>query len=291
MEGLSKIMERLQKMTGVAASTEPMSEEEYTRFKCYTYNAGTGDLDKNDGYNCSKCKNKGYISFPKKDEMFGYWSEVQRECECQTVRRSIARLKRSGLGNIIRDYTFDKYETSEQWQAVLKSKAMEYSEKPDKAWFFIGGQSGSGKSMLCTAIAGTFLRQGKNVLYMLWRDDVNKIKSRITDAQAYEEIISSYKTADVLYIDDLFKNGKNNDGKVQPPTSADIQVAFEILNYRYSNKGLITIISSERGIHELVEIDEATASRISEMSFQKGFGFNVKLDKSRNYRLRGITEL
>lgn len=268
-----------------------MTEEEYTRWRCDTVNATAGDLDKRDGYNCSKCMNRGYISVPRYSEQYKYWYEVQKDCECQKVRKAIARLSRSGLKNIIKDYTFDKYEAKENWQAILKKKAIEFTQSHNGAWFFIGGQSGAGKTHICTAIAGYFLTHGLDVKYMLWRDDVTKIKSSITDATKYEELITSYKTASVLYIDDLFKNGKDQNGNVQRPTGADVQVAFEILNYRYNNKDLITIISSERTIQALVDIDEAVGGRISEKAVQNGFGFNLKEDMSKNYRLKNIAEL
>lgn len=289
MEAMAGIMARIKEMTGIEVAPQSMSDEEYTRFKCDSYNNSVGNLNETDGFNCEKCKNKGYIAKPMLER--DSWYEIHCECSCQRTRKAIIRLMKSGLKNIIKDYTFNKYEAEEEWQRILKGKAIEYAKNPNNAWFFIGGQVGCGKTHLCTAVSGAFLKQGKNVRYMLWRDDVTKLKSNVTDAQAYEELVTSYKTADVLYIDDLFKNGKGNDGRVQPPTGADIQVAFEILNYRYNNKALITIISSERSINELVDIDEATASRISEMSFGKGYGFNVRPDKAKNHRLKNISDL
>ena len=90
-----------------------------------------------------------------------------------------------------------------------------------------------------------------------------------------------WKKAEVLYIDDLFKTeqGKN-------PTTADINVAFEILNYRYRNPQLITLISSEKTIQELVRIDEAVGSRIFEMS--RDFCVNIGKDIKKNYRLKDL---
>ena len=293
-------MEKLAVKTGrtlTLGSTSEMSEEELVKWKCEAYNNSSGNLNEGDGYNCPKCKNRGYVAYPRYSEEFKYWNEVQRECECQNVRRTIRRLERSGLKNIIKDYTFD-------WNKVLNfdgetgpyvqytaAKALEYTHNHNGAWFFIGGQSGSGKTFLCTAIAGSFLAKGEEVKYMLWRDDITKLKSCITDNEKYEQLISEYKSVRVLYIDDLFKNGKDQTGKVQRPTGSDIQIAFEILNYRYNNKELITIISSERTIHELVEIDEALGGRISEKSVTNGFGFNIKNDMSKNYRLNGVIEL
>lgn len=289
MEGMKELLERIKETAGIDISDKPMSEEEYTKFKCESYNNSVGSLNETDGYNCERCKNKGYIAEARLVKET--WYEIHCECECQKARKAILRMMKSGLKETLRDCTFKKFIAEEQWQETLKSKAIEYATSPNSAWFFVGGQSGAGKSHLCTAIAGALLKKGMNVRYMLWRDESTKLKSLVTDAKAYEELVSGYKTAEVLYIDDLFKNGKGSDGRVQPPTAADIQVAFEILNYRSNNKNLVTIISSERTIQELLDIDEATAGRISQMSFNRGFGFNIKRDRAKNHRLRNIAEL
>ena len=126
---------------------------------------------------------------------------------------------------------------------------------------------------------------------MLWRDDITKIKANITDAQAYAAAMDELKNTEVLYIDDLFKSGKGQDGKPTLPTAADINIAFEILNYRYNNKNLITIISSERRLQEIAEIDEAVGGRIAERVMCAGYGFNIKPDKTKNLRMNGLVEL
>lgn len=282
---MQSVMSRLKEITGVKMPDKKLSEEEYVKFQCDSYNSFQGKQNEFDGYNCDKCKNRGYIANPRLID--GSWYELHSECTCMKARRAIIRLIRSGLKNVIRDKTFAKYDATDAWQATLKEKAIEFAKREESgAWFFIGGQSGSGKTHLCIAISAAYLKRGKGVQYMLWRDDVTKLKGSVTDSKAYDELITAYKTADVLYIDDLFKNGKDKENKVQPPTAADIQIAFEILNYRYNNKHLVTIITSERTLYELVDIDEATAGRISEMAFDKGYGFNIKEDRTKNYRLR-----
>lgn len=284
------ILAKAMKQAGVEIpSRATMTEEEYTKWKCDSFNNEVGNFNEEDGYDCSECKNKGYISYPKYDEHFCCWNETQKECKCMTIRRTIKRLEKSGLKNIIKDYTFQKYETNKVWQERLKSIALNYAKEPQKSWFFIGGQPGAGKTHLCTAIAGHFLKQGKDVKYMVWRDDVTRIKQFVNDVE-YENIINEYKKASVLYIDDLFKPSYDN-GRPQKPTAADVQIAFEILNYRYNNKELITIISSERSTGDLIDIDEATASRIVEMSTQKGYGININKDQEKNYRLKGVLNI
>ena len=92
------------------------------------------------------------------------------------------------------------------------------------------------------------------------------------------------KTVAVLYIDDFFKPSRDESGQKRPPTAGDINIAFDILNYRYVNN-LPTIISTERTIDELLDIDEAIGSRIYQRT--KGYCFSFRENRSRNYRLKG----
>ena len=96
---------------------------------------------------------------------------------------------------------------------------------------------------------------------MLWRDDAVVLKGMVNAPEEYSQKITPLKKAKVLYIDDFLKVKK---GSV--PTSADINLAFELINYRYINKDLITLISSEWLAEEIVSIDEAVGSRIYERS-------------------------
>ena len=85
-----------------------------------------------------------------------------------------------------------------------------------------------------------------------------------------------------MYIDDLFKTGKADDNTVQKPTGADINAAFEIINYRYNNPSLLTIISSELSQDELIDIDEAIGGRI----YEKSTAFSIGKNRDRNYRIK-----
>jgi DNA replication protein DnaC len=190
------------------------------------------------------------------------------------------------LKDIIKDYTFDKFVASEPWQKSIKAAAMDYADNPE-GWFFLGGQSGAGKTHLCTAICREFLLAGKRVMYMLWRDEIVKLKAMVNDSDEYRELIDRYKHADVLYIDDLFKTGKDKDNIVQKPTAADVNVAFEIINYRYNNHDLKTIISSECTEDELLDIDEAIGGRI----YERAKTFTIAKNRERNYRIKKAVTL
>ena len=99
------------------------------------------------------------------------------------------------------------------------------------------------------------------------------------------------KTVEVLYIDDLFKPIRGANGQITPPSYADIRLAMEIINYRYNNPVLITIISGERTIDELLYLDEALAGRISQLSKEGGYCINLAKDGKKNWRMKGIVEL
>ena len=61
------------------------------------------------------------------------------------------------------------------------------------------------KTHICTAIVGALLKKGKAPKYMLWQDDITKIKQASSNLEVYEALINSYKQAEILYIDDFLK--------------------------------------------------------------------------------------
>ena len=290
MDGIGELL-KAQLPEGLGLGYESMSPQEREQHKADAYNATVGDMDKEDGYQCDICKNKGLVAVVTQNQQFGYWMETMLNCKCCRVRNAIRRLNRSGLKNRVKECTFERYEAQEGWQQTIKAKAQQFASSGGDDWFFIGGQSGAGKTHICTAAAIARLKQGKELRYMEWREEVPKIKASITEAAKYAEMMHELKTVDVLYIDDLFKNGRAPDGNIALPTAADINLAFEIINYRCNQPELITIISSERTLAELVEIDEAVAGRIAQRSKKNGYCINLKRDSRKNWRMRGMVEL
>lgn len=278
---MEQIREILARLSGLESTCEPLPQREYEQLKADGLNAAEGDRHLQDGYHCSACRNKGYIAKVIEDDD-GYFHQTICDCKCVPVRCSIMRMKRSGLKDIITGYTFDKFEATEPWQQTMKNAAQEFVKNPE-GWFFVGGQVGCGKTHICTAICREFLLAGRSVRYMLWRDDVVKLKASVTDSEAYQRMMDEYKNTDVLYIDDLFKTGKSINGETQKPTSADINIAFEIVNYRYNNPGKITIFSTELTTDELIDIDEATGSRI----YERSKAITIARDRNRNFRMKG----
>ena len=269
--------------------TEPLSdtrtEEQTAKDREEAFNSSPGDLNAEE-YDCAVCRNKGTVMKAVKRE--DSWDCVYSPCKCLKTRATIRNIKNSGLKDIIKDYTFDKFTAAEDWQKTLKSGAVKYADNPE-GWFFIGGQSGAGKTHICAAICRKLLLEGKAVRYMLWRDEISKLKSNINIPEIYGPLTDELKNAEILFIDDLFKTGKADNGSRQRPTSADINTAFEILNYRYCNSKLPTVISSECTINDIIDIDEALSGRIFEKAGVNAF--NISPDRGKNYRLKKITEL
>lgn len=269
---MADILAKLQRRHGVS---ENLSFHDYQQQRIDWYNDTVGDLNELDGFNCDLCKNKGFIARLDENDC-----EVHTMCKCQKIRATLRRAQRSGLGNIITEYTFDKYQTTDEWQTFIKNTAQSFCKDDEAYWFYIGGQVGSGKTHICTAIAAHYIKAGREVKYMLWSEEAKKLKSLVNDI-GYQEEIAFYKNVDVLYIDDFLKvkNGEN-------PTPADINLAFEIINHRLLSRDKITIISSEKTLDEMLDYDEATMSRI----YQKTgiYKISVGRDKQRNYRLKEL---
>nr|DAW26838.1 MAG TPA: replicative helicase [Caudoviricetes sp.] len=283
MEQLKMVLKRLNMARG--CNVQPRrTPEEIEQARADNFNQSPGDLNEVDGYDCQVCHNKGVIMLVVAPG--GRWSTATKDCKCMKTRKTIRQMQRSGLKNVIRDLTFSKFEAAEAWQQTLKQAAMDYAANPT-GWFYIGGQSGIGKSHLCTAICREFLLAGREVKYMLWRDEINQLKGVFADVDAHNKLMDTYKRVEVLYIDDLFKTGRDKDNNPQRPTAADINVAFEIINARSLDPELLTIISSECTTNDLLDIDEATGGRICE----KAQVFSIAPDRAKNYRLRKVTEL
>ena len=218
-----------------------------------------------DNVDCPICHNTGKL-LRKGDngELFS------RDCECMAKRVSLRRIERSGMSDMLNRYTFQTYETPDAARVRVKIAAEKFC-KADEGWWYIAGQSGSGKTHICTAICSELIERGKNTRYMRWRDESRELKALI-NSDEIEPKLKSLKEVEVLYIDDFLKGGANE---------ADIRLAFEIINARYNNSKLRTLISSEIGIEELLQIDEALGGRIYERS--KGFRLSAP---SEDWRLR-----
>lgn len=239
----------------------------YEQLVCDSENAKAGNLT---GYDCPICRNKGYV-MEYRDKR-----RICVRCGCMDVRASIQRAAESGLQDLLTAYTLRSYQTVYLWQAEAKRAAERFLE--DKTgWFVASGAVGSGKSHLCVAICGELLLQGRAVRYLMWRDQINRLKT-FTEPEERDALLKAYKAADVLYVDDFLKCGRN-----EQPTKADLDIALEIIMARYNQPGKLTILSMERSVEELLDLDEALGSRV----FERSKGHYLRFTGTdKNWRLR-----
>ena len=258
-------------LTVAMARAAQCTSEDLARMKVNTLNSQPGDLS---DYNCPDCLNRG-VSYVLNDN----FSIVARDCRCRTIRRTMRDMKASGMENLLKKKRFDNFETKQPWQRQMLEMGRQFADKPE-GWLLVCGQSGCGKTHICSAVCRELLEKGMPVKYLLWREAVTKLKSLAMDADRSGELKDAFKTAPVLYIDDLFKTGGS-----APPTPADIGLAYEILNRR-SEAELITVISTEYSPEQLYRLDQALGGRIIEKA--DGFIFQVGQDIQKNYRLRNV---
>ena len=218
-----------------------------------TYNQSRGE-DDGTGIQCDKCNNRGdYLALNEEGFL------IRRPCKCSGVRLTVKRLQRQGLFEAAKKKTLQEFRTDTETQKRLKLLVRKFLEENNPKWMILCGQSGAGKTHLCTA---AFVRlsvdRGLDGRYLVWNSDIRRIKA--TAKEGDDRMLNDVKRCNLLYIDDLFKCKRGSE-----PSDADVRLAFEILDYRYNHK-LITIISTEMLFEDIQYLDEAIYRRIREMS-------------------------
>ena len=254
-------------------------------------------------YNCERCKDEGGRIVTKQPgettrirEFDGTFKEIVlkhpqdewQECDCNKLRKLNRMIKSSAITEEFQKMGFGNFDENAVHTQIahMKRMAMTYYKAFDQirttrinSCLFIG-QPGCGKTHLLTAVSNNLMQKKLvGVLYFPYRDGMSDIS-----ANNYERkniIMDHMKQVDVLFIDDLFKPIGNK------PNVKDwmVEVLYEVVNHRYlNNKPLL--VSTELALHDLVNIDEALASRIFEMASD----FTVTVDRNlqNNYRFRKL---
>lgn len=226
-------------------------------------------------YKCDKCKDTGWILTPQER-----MQPLAISCECRKSEKLKNEWRSSGINLEMSKHTFSNFEVWNEASQRVKDTAIAYYHDFDEVRggrrnsILFCGQVGSGKSHCSIALAINFLKQKTRVVYMPYRDVITKIKQNMIDEEYYNKVISKYQLCEVLLIDDLFK-GKINE--------SDLNIIFEIINYRYLNF-LPMIVSSEFSIDRLLAFDEGVGSRIYEMC--KDYVVEIEKDVMNNFRLK-----
>ena len=243
--------------------------------KIRSYNQLSAEPD-GSGIDCPDCRNKGVVAVLDED---GSGSRMLvRPCACRSRRATALRLKACGMLDRAKLCSFERFRTDTPLQRRMKELALAWVEEAPGPWLAFCGQSVAGKTHLCTAaFVQAVARRGLAGEYMLWGPALREIKGDLPECGAV--LLERYKSAPLLYVDDLFK------GRADLPISDwDLRLAFELLDYRYANS-LPTILSTERSFPELVRLDEAIAGRLRERCGK--YLINITPEPEKNYRFRG----
>lgn len=225
-------------------------------------------------YKCTKCRDTGFIQTER-----GF-----ARCSCYE-EDYIKRLWENFGVNPADVKLLKDYEPYNDVTKRAKHQAAQYINKFDEldkgTNLVLMGQAGGGKTHIILAIGKALLERKMKVLYMPYLEAIRELKANAMDDEYYNKLINRYKLAEVLIIDDLFKDKVKKGRLTAELTEADMRHIYPILNYRYSNK-LPTLISTECTPQMLIELDEALAGRILERCAKFGVVFNNQC----NYRLR-----
>lgn len=280
--------ERLIEINGVKKRVEEVTKKEWLELDLENANSEIGNLNLEDGVECEICKNRGFISVIEDEHYI-----VKKRCECWNKRLVVNRLKNCGITKeLFEKYSFKNFETKTDWQTRLKEIVLDYNNEiknGNNHWLCISGQSGCGKSHLCTATFKKFLLSNIDCEYLLWNDEFPKIlaleKSTAEDNQIkYAQKIKRLQSVDVLYIDDFLKLTDNR------YTNDSLSLAYKILNNRYINRK-ITILSTEFSKTQIEQLDIAIWGRINELTNSGKYWVTIKNDPSRNYRAKNNKEI
>ena len=244
------------------------------------FNQHTASLQNvNTQYDCPICRDSGWVEADPE-------TRAVRRCDCMKAKEAEAQMRNSGLAEVMDKYTFDTFRTDTPVQVRMKELALRYiddlynvKDYPEHPWLYIGGNPGSGKTHICSAVCVELLKRRVAVKYAHWLGMARELKASVND-EDFDDLISGYVNAQVLYIDDLLKQRY-----VREPsfTDADIKVAFRILDERY-HRNKPTIITTEWDlINQLLTADEGVFSRVYGRS--KAHMMHVERKPENNFRL------
>jgi DNA replication protein DnaC len=203
---------------------------------------------------CPHCDGAGYYkeAVPFGHPHFG----VLFPCVCklrEKEQRRIEELERISNLELLRDKTFDSFNSDVPGVRRAYIRAVEYAKRP-QGWLVLWSSNyGVGKTHLAAAIANEALRRQINVLFAIVPDLLDHLRSTFGPSSEieYDERFELIRTVPLLILDDL---GTEN------TTPWAREKLFQIFNYRY-NDALPTVITSNR---KPEDIDPRIFSRMSD---------------------------
>ena len=216
-------------------------------------------------FECNKCKDTGYVNT----------SEGNHLCSCIKQELYNIEYNNSNIYDLknqnFKNFKVNLYSDEKNFEKFQKNlsprenilKIREISENfiknfddPKENNLLFCGETGLGKTFLSSCIANEMIKKGKTVLYQtapIMLDNIIDYKFGKTS----NDLMKSIYSADLLIIDDLGSEAKNN---------LKITELFNIINSRLlnqDNKITKTIISTNLSLQELYDTyEERIVSRI-----------------------------
>jgi len=199
------------------------------------------------GSSCTMCHGQSWMLVPWNEERFHH---VMVPCPvCGDKRQQDDAARRAGNAPRYGDYI-----DLNDWQRDLHLKACAFAQHPEGV-FYIGGQTATGKSHLCSKIYYHLIANGcSGLMFQPW-------KSFVRRSSRDWQLIDTAEGCNVLWLDG-FLDAVSRRGT---PTAAELDKALEVIDARFS-AGKITLVSSCWTPERLEDIAPQIASRIEQAS-------------------------
>lgn len=232
-------------------------------------------------YSCNICRDTTWV--PNKN------GDGVKRCNC-FIQNRVKQLWEDFGVDLEKVEDINSYKPFDDKTEEAKEKAIDYIKNFEtlrggkKNWFGLFGQNGAGKTHLVVGLGAALIKENVQVVYMPFVEAVQDLKVNAIDSEYYKKMLWRFQKADVLIIDDLFKNKTKNGVLIGDITETDIKHFYPILNYRYNNK-LPILFSTECTPGMLIKLDEAQCGRILEKCEDRTVVFK---GAKYNYRMKSF---
>jgi DNA replication protein DnaC len=222
---------------------------------------------------CPICKGAGFVRIDAEVDSPNFSRLIQCTCKREERwQRSMAQLNDMSNMTLIRDWTFDSFDSDVPGAREAFEVTRAYADDPYQ-WLILIGDYGCGKTHLAAAIANHALSHlNMRPVFAVVPDLLDYLRSTFSPAaeMRYEARFDTVRGADLLVLDDL---GTEN------TTPWAKEKLFQIINHRYMER-LPTVVTTN------VEPDRIDG-RIRSRLFDVGLATAVFIEAG-DFRTRGV---